>query len=267
MSKVMVLGDVHGNTNFATAAVRGSKVLGIKRIVQLGDFGLWDHQKDGVKFLDTLNESLRHNGVKMYVVGGNHENWDRWNWYTEHNPKDFHGFTYLRSHIRIAPKVFSWTWDGKKCLMVGGAVSIDKAWRRKDVSWWPNEVLTWDEVESAMQFSGVDYMFTHDCSNMTPWKTRLKPDLDSQIHRQQMDKVLRSVKPKMHFHGHMHERYEWENMVGDHNGNSVFTSTYGLECDGMYNSWGVLDIDTGEFNWRGKVAKVGWPNREPLFVE
>lgn len=249
MFKVLVLGDTHGNVNWATKAVRTAHRLGAKTIVQVGDFGLWDHKEDGVKFLDTLNQTLRHHGVKMRVVGGNHENWDRWDWYVENNPKDYHGFSFLRSHIRIAPKVHSWVWNGKRCLMVGGAVSIDKAWRKEGESWWAGEQLKDWQVDTAKVYTTTEYLFTHDCSNRTPWRSRLKPDLDSQMHRQKIDEVLSAVQPKVHFHGHMHEKYDWMNMVGD----DKWTQTYGLECDGMYASWGLLDIDTGEFLWPNEL--------------
>lgn len=246
---VLVLGDTHGNTLAATQAVDYARDHGVKTIVQVGDFGLWDHMPNGVKFLDTLNERLRLRGVKMYVVGGNHENWDRWDWYTEHNPKDYHGFTYLRSHIRIAPKVHYWNWEGKRCLMVGGAVSVDKPWRVKGMSWWPGESLKWDEVQQATKVGPVDYFFTHDCSNRTPWKDRLKPDLDSQMHRQQIDTVLGATTPKVHFHGHMHTRYDWVNLTG----NDKWTQTYGLECDGDWDNMGILNIRTGEFQFRSSL--------------
>ena len=247
--RVLVLGDTHGNTKWALSAVDFARDHGIKIVVQCGDFGLWDHTEGGVKFLDVLNERLRLRGVKMYVVGGNHENWDRWDWYTANNPKDYHGFTYLRSHIRIAPKVHSWVWDGKKCLMVGGAVSIDKAWRKAGVSWWAGEQLTHDQVLEAQDKGKVDYLFTHDCSNMTPWKSRLKPDFESQMHRQNIDDVLKATRPSLHFHGHMHEKYDWVNRVGGDD----WTQTYGLQCDGMFDSWGILNIHTGDFQWRSQI--------------
>lgn len=256
MDPVMVLGDTHGNTLAATQAVDLAKDLGTKQIFQVGDFGLWDHKKEGVTFLDTLNERCRLRGVTMRVVGGNHENWDRWDWYTDNNPKDYHGFTYLRSHIRIAPKVLKFGWNGKRILFVGGAVSVDKAYRKPGTEWWAGEQLTDAQVYQAMQTGPADFLFTHDCSNATPFRGRLKPDLDSMAHRQKIDSVLRAVKPRYHFHGHMHTKYDWENLVGANaNGDAVYTQTYGLECDGHMNNMGLLDLDTGNFLWRADYAK------------
>ena len=87
MAKIMVLGDTHGNTPAAVNLAKKAKRHGANRIMQVGDFGLWDHFDEGVRYLDALNEALRRDGVKLFAVGGNHENWVRWNWYCENNPK------------------------------------------------------------------------------------------------------------------------------------------------------------------------------------
>jgi hypothetical protein len=108
--------------------------------------------------------------------------------------------------------------------------------------------LTDAEVQTARAFGKVDYLLTHDCSNRTPFYARLKPDLDSQIHRQKIDAILQATNPDKHVHGHMHNKFEWENYTGgDH-----YTSTYGLECNGDHWSWGVLDTEKDEFLFRGE---------------
>lgn len=247
--KVMVLGDTHGNTKVAVHAARLAKRAGVKKIVQVGDFGLWSHVEGGVTFLDSLNEELRKHGIRLHAVGGNHENWDHWNWHVENTPKDRYGFAMIRTHIRLAPRVHFWNWEGKTMAAAGGAVSIDRDYRlaiekAPRTLWWPNEQLTEDDVNSIRERK-VDYLFTHDCSNRTPFKYRLKPDIDSQIHRQRIDKVLSKVMPEMHFHGHMHEKYDWQNLVNGHH----WTQTYGLECDGMAFNWGVLDLDDDKFEF------------------
>lgn len=252
MTRIMLMGDTHGNTQFAVNIVKRARKLGVKHVFVLGDFGLWDHEEGGFAFLDTLNEALRKEGVKLFAVPGNHENHDHWEWYIKNNPKRLDGWTYLRSHIFIAPKVHYFQWNHKKFLVVGGAVSIDWQWRlnveatrgKPRSLYWDNETLTDDDM-AKITTQKVDIMLTHDCSNRTPWKTRLKVDADSHDHRRKIDEALRRARPEIHFHGHMHERYEWENLVADDH----WTSTYGLERDGMWYSWGVLDLETDKFVW------------------
>src|SRR6187431_3615570 len=103
MPKVMVLGDTHMFWPGMEKVLDQSKSIDYTNIVQVGDFGLWDHTQNGVKFLDDTNEKLRHYGRKMYALGGNHENWDHWNWYLANGAKTLDGFTMLRSHLFLIP--------------------------------------------------------------------------------------------------------------------------------------------------------------------
>jgi hypothetical protein len=221
--------------------------------MQVGDFGIWTHTFGGIKFLDELNELLRHYGRKVYALGGNHENWDHWNWYVENMPKDYNsGFSIVRSHILLAPRVHRWVWGGKQFQVIAGAASIDKDIRVQDEqaggsrSWWPEEEITDAEIDKLIP-SPVDYLFTHDCSNKTNWGFQLVPDLNSQIHRERIDRALGIVTPKMHFHGHMHKRYEWMNPTGADDNGLIWTDTYGLNCNGHNDSWGILDTGTNKF--------------------
>lgn len=275
--KILVAGDTHGNTEFAMRHAINAREFGISHVVIVGDFGLWDHELDGVQFLDDLSEVAARNHLNFYAIGGNHENWDNWNWYVENAPKDKRGFAYVRRHVLLAPKAHKWKWDGKQFICAGGAVSVDAEnrrlmekgydiWRGRfnrskapgpRTMWWPNEQLTDEDVREIVSWHRTaDYLFTHDCSNSTPWKNRLKDDPESQIHRQRIDRVIQATKPFMHFHGHMHEQYQWINSLrvdqsdeypeGWHD-----VETFGLEHNKRLNSWGVLDTQTDEFLWQG----------------
>lgn len=251
--KVLILGDVHGDTHAVINVINKSKHIDYSKIVQVGDFGLWDHLEKGVKFLDDINVTLSHFGRTLYAIGGNHENWDHWNWHIENGPKDNDGFTILRSHIMLAPRIHSWTWEGRKMLAVAGAASVDRGHRQREMrmgataSWWPQEQITDEEIDSIPN-EQVDFMFSHDCSNATPWGFTLIPDHDSQIHRQRIDRALKIAMPSMHFHGHMHRKYVWENRLsGDH-----YCSTYGLDCDGTWDNWGILNLHEYRFSLQGK---------------
>src|ERR1044072_3472043 len=256
MTKILVLGDTHGETASAVNVVRRAAKHGAKKVIVVGDFGLWDHFEEGVRFLDALNEQLRRDGVKLYAIGGNHENWIRWNWYVENNPQTDEGFAYLRSHIFLAPKTHHWEWWGKKFAGAGGAVSIDRDWRlekEKGEGLGPNTLFWWDEQltdEDVANFPDrkVDYLFTHDCSNATPFWGRIKPDFESQMHRQRIDRVLDKSAPEMHFHGHMHDKYDWMNLRPTIVGNK-WIQTYGLECNGCFWNWGILDTEANEFTF------------------
>lgn len=262
--KVMVLGDTHGNTHWARKMVAKAKKLEVTKIIQCGDFGLWDHHEDGFPFLDAVNKECSDSGVKLYWLDGNHENHDRLEWYRKNNPKTSNGHVYIRSHILYSPRGNRWMWDEKWFMTVGGAVSIDKSGRIPGKSWWAGEQLT-DAQLYGIEKAGnqADYLFTHDCSNKTPFRLRLKADIDSQIHRQKIDRVARVVQPKLWFHGHMHTKYDWMVPLDDHAVN--WAQVYGLEMDGDFWSWGILDTETDEFTWGPHYdPKVANPSRQQL---
>ena len=266
----MMVGDTHGNTRALMSAMKVAGQCKIEHLLVLGDFGLWDHFADGVAFLDDINEYAQAMRLTVYAVGGNHENWDHWNWYVDNMPTS-KGFAIVRRRVVLAPRVHRWKWANTEFLGVGGAVSIDKDNRllhekggqnyglgrtsfrppAPRTLYWPNEQLTDEDVDGILSRpSNVDVLVTHDCSNYTPFHARLKPDLDSQIHRQRIDTVLKHVKPDFHFHGHMHTKYDWINtqVHGFQHG----TQTYGLECDGMWDNFGVFDTETKAFDWRAE---------------
>lgn len=251
--EIMIAGDWHGDTTWACKMVRMAKRHGIERIYQCGDFGLWDHKEDGVRYLDTLNAECRENGVKVYFLDGNHENHDRLEWYDRHNPRDYGGVNvYIRSHILHIPRGTRWEADGRILMAVGGAYSVDKMWRKPGESWWAGETLHDGQLKAIEQRYGntppVDILLTHDCPTNAPFKYRLKNDPDSQIHRQKMDKVGKILRPRLWFHGHMHERYDYgfQHSAG-------LAQVTGLEMNGDFWSWVVLDLETLNFRWGAQI--------------
>lgn len=257
MTEIMVCGDWHGDTNWAVSMVHRANRLDITKIIQCGDFGLWDHVEGGVRFLDTLNEECRRKGVKVYFVDGNHENHTRLKWYDANNPRTVAGHVYIRSHIFHVPRGCVWGWDGKTFCGVGGAVSVDKQYRLDEESkankpqslWWPGEQLEDSELYTLPD-KKVDYLFTHDCPTNAPFRNRLKPDLESQIHRQRMDKVGKVLRPTLWFHGHMHEAYTYE---FSHQKGAA--RVFGLDMNGEPHSWGIIDTETDKFTLGSRLTK------------
>lgn len=281
--RLLVVGDTHGQVTDLIPKIYKAGELKINHVLVVGDFGLWTHFADGHEFLDEVQEAARINNLSVYAIGGNHENWDHWNWFCENMPTH-KGFGLVRRRILLAPKVHSWTWAKKTFVGAGGAVSVDRddrlekergfttepgAYGRKvrgtgsRTLWWPNEELTDEDVWAVKAIGTADYLFTHDCSNFTHFQHRLKPDAASERHRHRIDTVIKAVQPKMHFHGHMHTQYDWVNTLS--HGDSAFlnepwtgpeTRTIGLEAFTDFNSWGVLDVVEGTWQWPADVAKA-----------
>ena len=255
----MLIGDTHGSASTVMRKIDLAKQIGgIERIIVLGDFGLW-WGLEGIEFIEEINAYAKANHVQLFALPGNHENYEWWNAIVEHAPAKAHGWAYAASHVLLSPRVHDFVWGGKQFVVAGGAVSIDKDYREQyrlakgKRIWSPDEQLTDAEVDAllATRFgngANVDYLLTHDCSDRTPFHSRLKPDIDSKIHRQRIDRVIDGIKPTAHFHGHMHTKYEWDNRVHA-DGESQWVTTFGLECNDDPWSAMVLDLKTGAVAW------------------
>lgn len=231
MTEYLIVGDVHGDISFASKMTKLAASNDIDTIIQVGDFGIWDHINEGVYFLDKLNENSELRGVRWVFVPGNHENYDRLEEYEA--KKELYtdeGFIPIRDNIHYTGKVNSWSWNGVSFKAVGGAHSIDKSYRKPGSSWWWQETLRDDELAESEALGEADVLLTHDCPTYAPFRHRLKNDPESHIHRQKIDQVVRHTQAAIHFHGHMHDWYDYANPWGG--------KIYGLECndDAMYNT-------------------------------
>jgi hypothetical protein len=105
--------------------------------------------------------------------------------------------------------------EGKLFGFLGGAESIDKSYRTEGLSWWPEERITEEDVETMINNVGnrqLDYFITHTCTHafrdkyfgpldLTRWKLPSGWEDNSML---MMDKAVSILNPKMHIFGHMH---------------------------------------------------------------
>lgn len=272
--RILVAGDTHGELDAVRYKARYAKALGADRIIVVGDFGLWPGYK-GMQFIDGLNAIAHEYEIYIFALPGNHEDHDQWDRLLALGNPTSAGFTYIRDRILLSPKVHNWKWGYSRFYICGGAVSIDKQWRKPGVSWWPNETFSEEDLASVEKYNGpaIDFLFTHDCSDFTKWEDRLKPDADSQANRRRIDRAIKALRPRYQFHGHMHTKYEWLNTrshgqrvtafgYDDSEWNGAATKTYGLECNYDDNSWLILDIEDiskREAQERKPKVTIAWP--------
>ncbi len=133
-------------------------------------------------------------------------------------------------------------------MTAGGAVSVDKQWRilhernTGQAVWWPQEELTWEEVDRFKEVGKVDVLFTHDAPfNPLPVHQRdYKSDAMSLEHQQRVRTLVEAVRPDLHFHGHFHHAHD--SLFGyEHK-----TRVIGLGCDGDPRTYAMLDTETLE---------------------
>jgi len=238
---VLVAGDWHGNGTWAATCCKLAKRYHCSRLLQLGDFGIWD--RNGTKrYLNGLETAAVSAGVTVYAIGGNHENYDIVD-EIESGAADDDGFFAIRPHVRWIPRGHRWNWEGVRFGALGGAFSLDYKVRMPGMSWWPLR----EEVRPAdlerLGTGPLDVLVTHDI----PFGAEPYPQmpLPADIYRQaQESRVLlfaavEATRPSLVLHGHWHRR---NSRVIDLPGNPVRVE--GLESDQEAGprSWGVLDF-------------------------
>lgn len=247
--KVLVVGDLHGNSVQAEQCCEYAARHGCDAIVQVGDFGFWVPGDSSVTYLKRVEKAAREFGLIFYWLDGNHEDHSRRH---EFDSKK-------RPRTRYLPRGHRWSWWGKRFMAVGGAVSVDKHFRTDGKSWWPEEVLSDAEVDYACRDDGtpVDVVFSHDCPRGVDipgvgrdtksgvrgsWPQDIL--LEAEVHRTKLLKIWEATHPRMFIHGHYHIPYQQiECLDYEHS-----TGFCGLGCDGdkMMNVAKVLkpeDLD------------------------
>lgn len=203
--EILVVGDTHGNAEWVHDVVIPRAVeAGVSKILQVGDFGFVWPSPNYPRRLDTLSKALDRVGIDLHFLPGNHEDYDKLDALAASTPqtRSPEGHIPLRSRLFYTGKVSAWSWNGRRCTVVGGATSIDRHLRTPGKSWWPQEALTSEEADAARALRRTEVLFTHDCPVSHPF--RLLPDADSLSHRQRITDVARVLRPQVWFHGHYH---------------------------------------------------------------
>ena len=174
-NKVFVIGDIHGDPRImnTTNFPEGNDLTKDDIVFQVGDWGIiWDREpsKEELYWMDWVAQKP----WTTFVILGNHENYDRimelpvttkngarcWEYETPHGSIFF----------PLAGEVVEVDKGDKveKFLCIRGAVSIDKAYRTPNVSWWEQETLSHQEETDTLNKLDslkwkVDYVLTHTC--------------------------------------------------------------------------------------------------------
>jgi hypothetical protein len=204
---IAVFGDWHGDQNFALTAIRSAARAGAKVLVHVGDFPLdWPGPKRG-RYEKRLNTLLMECGMNLVVSPGNHDN------VSVVSLRDVQedGLISWRSNIKVLPKGGRTVIDGLRVGGLGGAFSVDKAWRREGKDWWADEEPTVAQAERLIAGGDLDVLLTHDVPAGVPMKSSLDlpPEIIAQADRTRVllrETVDRLVPPHL-FAGHWHQRF------------------------------------------------------------
>ena len=168
---IFITGDTHGDIDYKKLLILKEKNLSCDDyLIICGDAGICWSPFDFARFLRLYNDI----GCTIIFVDGNHENFDMLNMRDLVEYKgalmhqiDEHIFHVLRGEIM--------TLEGITFFCLGGAISIDKAYRTPRLSWWPEEEITYHDIDNAIANlakvdNKVDYVITHCCDTKTVLK-------------------------------------------------------------------------------------------------
>ena len=185
-------------------------------VIILGDFGLlWQKNKTYYYWKKWLEE---RNFTTLWL-DGNHENhaWINSLPVSEWNGGKVHRISENIIHL-MRGQVFSI--DGNSIFVCGGATSYDKAQRTVGISWWPEEDISFREVDEALTNlekveNHVDYVLTHTCPHHMEYDMyeSVNPDPTGKF----LEEVEKYVGFKKWYFGHHHIDKEF---------NDKFTALY-----------------------------------------
>lgn len=165
-SRVFITGDTHGNVDWHklhnAKFKQGKELTKNDFVIVCGDFGgVWDG--------DVIDEYIQSWYNKQpwttLFVDGNHENFDLLKQYPveDWNGGKVHKISDSIYHL-IRGQIYEI--NGKKFFTFGGAESRDQAFRTPYVSWWPQELPSYQECMNALDNLDsvgykVDYIISH----------------------------------------------------------------------------------------------------------
>lgn len=256
MSKIAIIGDLHGNTQWAVHVLEELGKRGIIEVYQVGDFGIW-HGDNGKKYLDSVIAVCQKYRIILGITPGNHECYAM-----IEDPETTDGSIPKRQvlarglgwEVALLPRGTRWISGGLNFLSLGGAPSIDHTMRKEGRDWWPDEMIRESDL-LRLPNGGVDVMLCHDSPNGGTPKVRQICDVPfersgwplagliyAREGREILDRAFEKVKPRFFFHGHYHVFDQYHDYERD-------CSFVSLNMDGEYGNVVVFDTETLTNNW------------------
>ncbi|MGO4383866.1 metallophosphoesterase family protein [Specibacter sp. RAF43] len=207
--ELIVAGDWHGNTRAVERALREVSRAGHTQIYQLGDLGvLWGRLRERDRFTVVLLKFLERFDLALTFIDGNHDNVPA----LRDLPRNTDGFGIISDRLLHAPRGHRWTLeDGTRFGALGGAYSVDRAWRE-----WGKDLFEGEEVTSAdvdaLGSEPLDVLLCHEVPAGVPVISQLGDPLAEEEAwtayqgRLLVEQGVRNTSPCVTLCGHWHQR-------------------------------------------------------------
>lgn len=212
--RIVFAGDIHGNGNHLKWVMNEAADRAADVVYSVGDFGYWPHFESGQDFLRLAHDLAQDHAIPIMWIPGNHENWDVLDaLVAQHGnerpiPTPAKDKRYRASQwVQFVPRGCVMDFDGTTVLGVGGAYSVDWKHREKGVSWWPQEKIT-PEIVDSIDSGPVDILVTHEAPQ-GPGISYKDDILLSTVQRELISEIVEKVTPSLVVCGHHHTRETW----------------------------------------------------------
>lgn len=207
-NQIILIGDIHGEFYKLNYDIKRLQLTDAY-LIQCGDTGFGFEPPDKERIaLRPLQITLEKNNLHLFMIRGNHCNPVYFE--KRHHPYECQNITLLPDYSELVLL-------GKKILLVGGAISIDRRFRREGESWWSNEEFCLKkEDEFSYKDKQYDLVVTHTrpsiCGafkgfdSIREWCNRdsnLEYDLIEE--GKKLNYLYENTKPKYFCYGHFHE--------------------------------------------------------------
>ena len=212
---IYITGDTHGMIDWekinTTRFLDQYYLTREDNLIILGDFGgVWDGAEQDRYIIKTYEKR----SFTTLFIDGNHENHDLLDAYPveEWNGGKVH---FISEHVIHLMRGQVYEIDGLKMFTMGGAESIDKAYRREGMSWWSREMPSDEEYDEAIRNLekhdfDVDVVLTH-CAPEGYLGKALCYRAENRLTRFLEDLITEHGLVFKHWYiGHYHRDLEWD---------------------------------------------------------
>lgn len=199
---VLLIGDIHGEVP-TLRWIAKTRHISDCSIILLGDTGLgFGNVKQDYLYSNKIWEKR---DIHLYLIRGNHDDPSFWL-----DKEKREAFNKENSHVTLLEDQIIKI-NGFDYLVLGGATSIDKRYRKVNKTWWPDE-----HMDYTTEYLSPDTKVTGILSHVGPvplsaqplgdhWfenASTLKQDLA--FEKQFINNVIDIIKPSKWFYGHYH---------------------------------------------------------------